>query len=192
VLGGATKINVDNLPRIGAADNKYVVVYLYDYACWHCRELHRELLAVQAEYDGQLTVVTLPTPLSHHCNKHLTEKQSTSPDACALAKLALIVAHLAPERFAEFDAWLFVPEKARPLADARSQAAAIVGVEALAAAEQDEQYDQLIQANIALYNRSPADLIPQIMGRNVVLSAGVESASELLEALEVEFGFPRP
>ena len=96
VLGGGARINVESVPRIGPADGKYVVVSLYDYACSHCRALHRELLAAQQQYDGQLTIVMLPTPLSHHCNPYITEKQSTSPESCEIARLALIVAHLQP------------------------------------------------------------------------------------------------
>ncbi len=189
VLGGAVQVNIGGAPRIGSADAKYVVVSLYDYACSHCRALHRELLAAQQEYDAQLTVVMLPTPLSHHCNPHITEKQSTSPDSCEVAQLALIVANLQPERFAEYDAWLFEPEEPRTLDEAYEKAAAIVGQAQLAAAENDDRYAAILQQHIELYHASPAKLLPQIMGRNVVLSEGVESTAELLDALEQEFDF---
>lgn len=189
VLGGAARVNIADAPRIGDAEAKFVVVSLYDYACSHCRALHRELLAAQQEYDGQLTVVMLPTPLSHHCNPHITEKQSTSPDSCEVAELALIVAHLQPTQFAEYDAWLFETEEPRTLDEAYKQAAKIVGQDLLTQAEQNPRYRAILQQHIELYHASPAKLLPQIMGRNVILSEGVESTAELLEALEEEFGF---
>lgn len=189
VLGGAARINVDHLPRLGAADSKYVVVSLYDYACDHCRQLHGALKEAQLHYDGDLSIVMLPTPLSHHCNPYLTEKQSTSPDACALAKLALIVAQLKPERFIEFDEWLFASAEPRSAEAARQQAERLVGAEALATVEQDASFDRRLRRHIELYHASPAKLLPQIMGSNVILSEGVESTGELLEALEQEFGF---
>lgn len=192
VLGGAARISVAASPRLGDADGKYVVVSLYDYACGHCRLLHQQLLAAQREYQGQLTIVMLPTPLSHRCNPHITEQQSTSPDACELAKLALIVSALAPGEFAAYDAWLFEPTQPRTAAEARAKAVELVGEDALATSESDPTYAARLQQHIALYDRSPAGLLPQILGRNVVLSEGVESTGELVEALEIEFGFPRP
>lgn len=192
VLGGAARISVDASPRLGDADGKYVVVSLYDYACGHCRLLHKELLAAQREYEGELTIVMLPTPLSHRCNPHITEQQSTSPDACELAKLALMVSALAPGEFAAYDAWLFEPAQPRTAAEARAKAAELVGQDALAAAERDPSYAARLQEHIQLYDRSPAGLLPQVLGRNVVLSEGVESTGEMVEALEIEFGFPRP
>jgi uncharacterized membrane protein/protein-disulfide isomerase len=191
VLGGATKIDVFSLPRLGSDDSPYVAVLLYDYACSHCRELHREALAAQQQYQGQLTLVMLPTPLSHHCNRHITAEQSTSPDACGLAKLALMVWYAAPEKFAAFDAWLFENRQFRKLADARAHAVSLIGEEAVSAGEADTQLDSLLQQNIELYDRSPADLLPQILGKNVVLEAGVDSTAELLEVLHEDFGFAR-
>jgi uncharacterized membrane protein len=192
VLGGATQISLKDVPHVGSTDGKYVVVLLSDYACGHCRKLHQELLLAQREYEGELTIVLLPTPLSHRCNSQITKEASTAEHACELAKLSLIVWQLKPAAFAEFDAWLFIPLKERSLDEAQAKAAEIVGADELAVAEQDPRYDAWIQQHVGLYTRSPAELIPQIMGRNVILSGGVESAGDLLEALEQDFHFPRP
>jgi uncharacterized membrane protein/protein-disulfide isomerase len=192
ILGGAARVDVAGLPHVGKVDAKYVVVLLFDYACGHCQTMHGDLVLAQKEYKDELTVVLLPTPLSHKCNPNISEQGSTSPDACDLATLALIVWKLSPEDFADFDKWLFADDIPRNAADARAMAAKLVGEEALAAAEADPLYAMQLQQHIALMKQSPARLLPQIHGRNVILSQETASAVELLEALEAEFGFERP
>jgi uncharacterized membrane protein/protein-disulfide isomerase len=191
VLGGGAKVNMNGLPVLGSPDADYVLVLLYDYACGHCRILHNDLLAAQREYGGKLAIVMVPTPLSPRCNSHFTEATGTAPQACELAKYALIVQALDPKSFRDFDAWLFEPEKPRSAADARAQAAAILGEDRLAVAEADPRYDEALQQYIALHQHSPADLIPQVMSRDTILSGGVDSVVELVEALENEFGWRR-
>jgi uncharacterized membrane protein/protein-disulfide isomerase len=191
VLGGGAKVNVSGLPMLGSPDADHVLVLLYDYACGHCRILHNDLLEAQREYGGKLALVLLPTPLSPRCNSHFTEATGTAPQACELAKFALIVQSLDAKSFRDFDAWLFEPEKPRSAADARAKAASIVGEERLASAEADPRFDEAIQEHIALQQHSPADLIPQVMSRDTILSGGVDSVVELVEALENEFGWRR-
>jgi hypothetical protein len=54
--------------------------------------------------------------------------------------------------------------------------------------EKDPAFDRQIESHIELYAESPAELVPQIIGRNTILSAQVESVDELLRILETEFG----
>ncbi|HTN77584.1 MAG TPA: vitamin K epoxide reductase family protein [Pirellulaceae bacterium] len=188
VLGGEAKVDVNARPHLGASDAKYVVVKLFDYACYHCRKLHHELQAVQQEYDGQLTIVLVPVPLSDKCNPLIDAKDATSPDACALAKLALIVWRLAPQKFAQFDEWLFEPETPRTYEAARKEVVAWLGEELLRAAEQDPAFDWQLEQNVELFGISPAELLPQIMSGQKVLSQQVDSEAELRRLLAQEFG----
>jgi hypothetical protein len=153
--------------------------------------LHDDLLAAQREYGDKLAIVMLPTPLSPRCNPRFTDETGTAPQACDLAKYALIVWSLEPKKFAAYDAWLFESSNPRSSADARAKAVELVGEEHFAAVEKDERFDQALQQHMELHKRSPAELIPQVMSRDVILSGGVNSAVELVEALHSEFGWRR-
>jgi protein-disulfide isomerase len=191
LFAGEVRFNVRNLPRLGAADADHVLFKLFDYACPHCRELHHHVVAAQAylNADGKnrLTIVMLPAPVDSECNDEVGPENSVA-GACGLARLALIVWKLAPDRFAEYDQWLFASQDHRTYADARAKAVELTGEAALAAVERDPALDEQLKLHIELWKSGPAELIPQLLGRNVVLSQRVESAEELLELLDREFG----
>jgi protein-disulfide isomerase len=191
LFAGEVRFNMHNLPRLGAADADHVLFKIFDYTCPHCRELHHHVLAAQnyLNRDGEshVAIVMLPAPLDEECNELIPPENSTA-GACGLARLALIVWKLAPQRFAEFDAWLFEPKEPRTYAAARAKAAELLGEEKLAAIERHPALDEQLKLNIELFASSPAELMPQLLGRNVVLSQQVESAEELLELLDREFG----
>lgn len=191
LLGGKAQVELENVPHIGAADAPLVVVKLFDYACFHCREMHHQLREAQEASGGKLTIVLLPTPASNECNPLISKDATTSPDACELARLALIVWHLAPEQFEAFDRWLFEPVEARTYADARAHVVTLIGEEALKEAESDPRYARQIAQHVDLYAESPARLLPQVMGKGVVVSGQFESVRELLRVLEAEFDLSR-
>ncbi len=204
IFAGEIKFNVRNLPRLGPADAEHVLFKIFDYTCPHCRDLHQHVLSAQEYLNAggaapggaapggaaRLTVVMLPAPLDEECNDLISPENSTA-GACGLARLALIVWKLAPDRFAEYDRWLFEPQTPPTYAAARAKAVELVGEEALAVVERDPALDEQLKLNIEIFAASPAELLPQLMSRNVVLSQQVASTEELLELLDREFGISR-
>ncbi|NIM07865.1 MAG: hypothetical protein GTO53_01595, partial [Planctomycetales bacterium] len=70
---GRFALALDEVPIIGSPDAEHVVVCLFDYACSHCRLMHRVWAETQKRFGSQLAVVSLPTPLDQDCNQLLTK-----------------------------------------------------------------------------------------------------------------------
>jgi hypothetical protein len=193
MLGGLANLDPAALPRLGPLENKYVIVELFDYTCTHCRRLHEQLVEARQQLNGQLTIVLVPVPLSQKCNDLMSEENSTSPDACDIAKLSLMIWRLSPDRYEEFHDWMYAYEGDKPrfFREARRRVVMITTEDALSAIERDSAFDRQIARHVDMYAESAdsgADLMPQIMTRYKILSGEFESAAELLAAMKEEFG----
>jgi len=124
------------MPVIGPADAPIQVELMFDYQCSHCRKIHVILPEVAEKFGGKVNFILLPTPLSNSCNYYLPAGPDRFAGSCTLAKAALSVWQTAPDKFQEFDSWMFEagPEGWYPRkeADAIEMAASLIGRDKLA------------------------------------------------------------
>jgi protein-disulfide isomerase len=192
VLSGKLTLDVPTTPVLGSPDSPKLLVLLFDYCCPHCRATHGYLREGLPRYPGQLGVVLLPMPLDAKCNPSVDETEARFRESCDLIRLALAVWRAKPGAFAEFDAWLFEPEKPRALAGARAKAESLVGAQELEAALADPWIEETIRADVKAYDESGADTLPVIFSPGMDAVVGrPDSGERLFEILESELGLKR-
>lgn len=163
ILGGRFSIAVRGEPILGFPGAERLAVMLTDYCCPHCRATHRWLKKGLPGHDGRLAVLLLLSPLCSECNPNVDRTAPRYLDACALARLALAVHFTAPEFFAEFDEWLFESSRPRGRAEAKAEAARLIGREALAKGLLNPEIDRRLKRNAALLAAIGADRLPVII-----------------------------
>lgn len=191
VLQGRLPINVHEVPVLGSPEARLLVVVMFDYCCPHCRDTHEALREAISSGDPQsLGVILLPTPLNADCNPAMEETEPRFIDSCELARLALAVWRVEPERFSDFDAWLFAPELPRTAAEARTEAARLVGDARLSQALADPWVDERIAANVTAYRDSEAKVLPILLSPGASAIVGrTDDRNELFQLLEHDFGW---
>ena len=164
VLGGQLHFSVEAESLLGSADAGQILAVLYDYCCPHCRHTHELLRRALEKGGNKFAVLALPLPMNRECNPHAPEEMPERfRHSCELVKIALAVRFGAPERFAEFDGWLYEPENPREPKEARRQADRILDGR-LEAALSDARVEQTLKRNIDAFSASGADRVPVIFG----------------------------
>lgn len=187
VIDGKFQVSPHEQPVLGSADSPKLLIVLFDYCCPHCRAAHGYLIHSLSAFDGQLSVLLLPMPMDHKCNKTLDHTEPRFEHACELARLALAVWRAKPAEFAAYDKWLFEPEQPRDPAEAHRKAAELVGATLLESTLNDPWINQQIAANVQAYADSGADRIPIIMSPGFSSIVGrPESEEQLLQTLRDE------
>lgn len=158
----------ESVMTMGSDDAGYVITLLFDYQCSHCRTLHQMLPKVVEMSGGDIAFRLCPTPLSTRCNPYIPlADMDPFEGSCELARTALAVWYSAPERFPEFDDWMFSGQDMtgwhpRPVAEAQAYAG-----ELLAASSQDltdAMNNPMISDAIALHT--------ELLGRTSAGNAG--------------------
>lgn len=188
IVRGETELIVPlrkgDYPMLGSPDARYVLVYLFDYTCPHCRQLHGVLEQALARYgEDQLAVLTLPTPLNASCNEHIEVTEPPHEEACDLARWALRVWKASPQHFAEFDRWLFEPETPRTAAEAEAYARQLLGPTAFAIAASDTRVDDILTVGVDLFGHSIDQQLPRLYLRHLEIR-GRPTADALFDYLE--------
>lgn len=195
VLGGQLLLAPHAEPILGSPDAPKLLVLLFDYRCTHCRQTHRYLREAMARHPGQVGVIVMPTPLSAECNPLFQTTEPEFEEACAIAELALSLWQAAPEKFAEFDAWLIDSEKPPRLNEARRRAEELATRESLDAAfagQLDKPSPrEMIARNVKAYADTgafnPEYTLPMILSPHIDSIIGKPtSAEELFQLLESE------
>lgn len=187
VIDGKFQVSPHEQPVLGSADSPKLLIVLFDYCCPHCRAAHGYLIHSLPAFNGQLSVLLLPMPMDHKCNKTLEHTEPRFEHACELARLALAVWRAKPAEFAAYDQWLFEPEQPRDPAEAHRKAAELVGANLLESTLSDPWINQQIAANVQAYADSGADRIPIIMSPGFSSIVGrPESEEQLLQTLRDE------
>jgi protein-disulfide isomerase len=168
---------------------------LFDYTCPQCRFLHGLLPRCLRRYGAeQIAFVLLPVPLESRCNPAITVVEPGREGACEYARLALAVWQAAPERFAEFDA--FLAEGANPpaVAVATKRARELIGsarLDALLAAglsPEGSRVDAVLRQGVAVYEEAGLGVLPKLLFSRVVIAGQPSNITELYEALEQHLG----
>ncbi len=189
LLDGKLQLSLSQVPVMGNPQAKHLLVMLFDYCCPHCQTTHGYLREAVKQRPEDLAVILLPMPLNSKCNPHWKNDEPRFAESCELAKLALAMHAVDPEKFGHFDDWLFESEEPRTLAEARQQAASVVGSEELESSLSQSDLDVQIRRNVDAYHLSQAGRIPVIMSPDFDAVVGRPgSRSELLGILRDELG----
>ncbi len=185
---GRFRLDPDKLPVLGSATATNFIVSVFDYTCNHCRALHPVLKAAEEKYRGRLGIIALPMPLDAACNPLILITASNNQGACEYAKLSLAVWRARAEAFREFDDWMFTSAKPPPLDQARTNAEAMVGKEALDRALTSSWVRRQLETDIDVYQanaRLIADArLPQLVIGNVITHGAIETQEQLLGLIE--------
>lgn len=155
LLEGRHVLDVSASPLIGNPEATQILVVLVDYACPHCRSLHHDLSAYQQQHPDDIALLVLPTSIHPDCNPLIDEAPARFQHSCEITRLALGLFHTHPERWADFDHWLFEPAQPRSLEAAKAHLSAQgLQPEALMA-HPAAQAD--LQRNVALFADLPVD-----------------------------------
>ncbi len=194
MLNGQVRLQPEEFPIIGDPNSEHVLIYLFDYTCPHCHEQNRYLRTAKKRYGDQLAIIKLPVPLDSRCNRLVKETRERHRTACDLARLALAVWRAAPEKFGEFDAFLFATGDTRPVADAESKAEEILGEAKLRTALADPWVEAQIKKDVGLYelagqlNEQDARTLPMIIAGDFILVGKPAAAEELFQFFEQTLG----
>ena len=116
VRGMAVRLSPYEMPMMGSPDAEHLLVYVFDYGCGFCRDMHAMLVAVLDRYNGEqqdrdrLGIVLVPAPKDAVCGgadagnadadaggMPLEEQRPT----CRAARMVLAAVEHAPERVGE-------------------------------------------------------------------------------------------
>jgi uncharacterized membrane protein len=180
-------LRLDYVPILGSPDAPHVAVYLYDYSCPHCRELHAILATAQRQFSNDLAVVLLPMPMSTNCNPVIPSSFFSSSNSCEFARLGLALWLANPEAQHRFDAWFFAPDKSPTLEQAREYAAQLVGTEKLQSTLADPWVQEQINTDCLIYHAnwqaSGRPAMPQLILGEAVSIGPLNSVEHLLVLL---------
>lgn len=187
--GLRTLLDVRDMPMVGNAEGKHVVVEMVDYTCSHCRHLHKFIPPALERYD-ELAFVVYHTPLGKPCNRHVTKENERVRNACDYARLAIGVWLLEQEKFNQFHNYLMTGEKPPNVYEARQRARELVG---------DELFlDEALQGELTKRLRSQTDSwfvlkqgLPIIMLDRGYVRGTPQTESQWFSFLEDNLGMQR-
>lgn len=191
-FGGLVHVAPHELPMLGSSDAPYVIAYVYDYTCIHCRATHRQLKEAMAAYGDQLGVLMLCAPYDAACNPALARTPAVHEGACELAKLSAAVWRADRTRFADFHDWLFASIDPRRPRAAREQAASLVGADALDAAMADPWIDEQVRRSLAFVQLHERATVPMLAARRAVIYGRPASARVVIDFVADTFGIAPP
>ncbi len=180
----SVNLDVSQWPLLGKQDAKYIVVEMFDYTCPHCQNTDVAIRGAMQKLDSQLAVIVLPVPMNATCNEFVKTTHAQHLESCQLAKLAIAVWRLAPERFEEFHHWVFQTKPS--YASALKYAGQIVTTDRLNSELQSKLPSEYVSKMVKLYQRSGAGTIPKILFPNTTAVGEMASASTLISLIERE------
>jgi hypothetical protein len=150
--------------------------------------MHEYLREVRRR-DSRIAIVAMPVPLDADCNPEVEETEPRQQNACELAQLALTVWRQGPEKFAEFDTWLFEPEVPPSVEEATAKARELLGKNP---PPPDEDVKRVISRSIELHRITYGEnnkyrRLPKLIGQSFIFASVPSSADELQTALDIEF-----
>jgi len=190
-------LDAGETPVLGSADATYRINLMFDYQCSHCRKIHFAAKAI-TEVRPDIAFVLVPCPLSYACNPYIPASgRDQFAGSCDLARLALAIWSAAPERFAEFDEWLFTAEDPakgwypRTVEAASVKAAQLLGGEQpLSEATGNAAINSVFSKSFELFGRTTMQGksgIPRLVYQSQWIIPEVDDAEGLMEILAKEF-----
>lgn len=167
ILGGKIRFEPYNYPMIGSPTADHIIVYLFDYTCPNCRDMHHQLEKAVKDLNGKLGVVMLAVPLDAKCNPHVEKTIPMHQSACALAELSMAVFLADREKLPAFDTWVSQGPKPPGVEEAQAKAIELVGEQALSKQLASNEIEKRIKGNITVYGLTGGSVIPQFVMGNV-------------------------
>jgi uncharacterized membrane protein len=185
-------IRLDDVPIIGSPDAPHVIVYLFDYSCPHCRDLHGILTAAQRQLSNELAIVSLPMPMSTNCNPLIPGHFLSNSNSCDYARLGLAVWLAKPEAECQYNDWFFTPDKPVSVEQAREYAVRLVGAAQLEAALANPRLQEQITTDCLLYyanwQATGRPTMPQLILGQAVSLGPLNGVNHLLALLNRYLG----
>ena len=144
---------------------------MFDYTCPHCRNTHQAITGAQKQYGNDLAIFALPVPLESACNP--AAAGARHPGACEMAKIAIAVWRLEPEKFQTFHDWMF--EGHRTVSTARQFAETLVDKERLRTELSSDVPGQYISRHVSLYQRVGSGQVPKLIFPATTMQGEVNS-----------------
>ncbi len=185
--GNRFTLDVKQWPLLGKTDAKFVFVEMFDYTCPHCRNTHQAIAGAQKQYGNDLAIFALPVPLEGACNPSATSGGHSG--ACEMAKIAVAVWRIDPDKFQTFHDWMF--QGHRTVATARQFAETLVDKDRLKAELSSAVPGQYISRHVSLYQRVGAGQVPKLIFPATTMQGEVNSTSTLCNAIERELAVAR-
>ena len=190
-------LKADETPVLGSEDAAYRINLMFDYQCSHCRKIHFAAKDI-TESRPDIAFVLVPCPLSYACNPYIPASgRDQFAGSCDLARLALAVWFAEPDKFAEFDEWLFTAEDPakgwypRTVEAATLKAAQLLGSEQqLFEAERNAAVNTVFTKSFELFGRTTMQGksgIPRLVYQSQWIIPEVDDADGLMEILSKEF-----
>lgn len=190
-------LKADETPVLGSEDAAYRINLMFDYQCSHCRKIHFAAKDI-TESRPDIAFVLVPCPLSYACNPYIPASgRDQFAGSCDLARLALAVWFAEPDKFAEFDEWLFTAEDPakgwypRTVEAATFKAAQLLGGEQqLFEAERNAAVNTVFKKSFELFGRTTMQGksgIPRLVYQSQWIIPEVDDADGLMEILSKEF-----
>jgi uncharacterized membrane protein/protein-disulfide isomerase len=183
LIGGKVNLSHGDWPLLGSPDAADVFVYFFDYTCDNCRQLHSMLTQVVAE-DWSVAFLLIPVPGEPTCNPHVSRRDPKHVNACALARLGLVVWLDAPSGFAKYDEFVFAAEEPPPISAVVAFAQGLVADRIYDPAIPDPDVDPRLQSGIALFHSLELTKTPALVLTTGVLRGSVATVKELRAILE--------
>ena len=193
-------ISSEEAPVLGNRDATYKLDLMFDYQCSHCRKVHMAAKKLVASHPDIAFVLT-PSPLSFACNPYVAvSSKDQFAGSCELARLALAIWYTKPEKFEEFDEWLFTaddPVKGwypRAIDEATLKAQELLGGEsAYFEAIRNAAVSSLLAKSFELFGRTTQEGksgIPRLVYKSQWVIPEVDTPDGLMEILSEVFGIP--
>lgn len=177
----SVQLNRKQLPVIGSPSARVMIVYVFDYTCPHCRNMHATLERLIQQWEGRLAVMTLPAPLNSGCNPHVTFNDHRHAEACSLARTAMSVWRADASKFEAFDRWLFESYEPRSAQQALTYAREMIGAGAFDAVWNSDWPDRALQQGVSLYGQADGGSIPILLVREFeIRGQGPDQLEQLL------------
>ena len=190
----------DETPLMGSPDATYFINLMFDYQCSHCRKIHFVAKEIVKKHP-EIAFVQVPCPLSFACNPYVAASgKDQFAGSCELARLALAVWTAAPEKFEEYDDWLFTPEDPakgwypRTVEAANERAKEILGGEKeLFEATRNAAISSIFSKSFDLFGRTTMkekNGIPRLVYKSQWIIPEVDTPEGLMEILNTVFEIP--
>jgi len=190
----------EETPVMGRKDATYFINLMFDYQCSHCRKIHFVAKEIVKKHP-EIAFVQVPCPLSYACNPYVNASgKDQFAGSCELARLALAVWCAAPEKFEEFDDWLFTPEDPakgwypRSVEAANERAKELLGGEQqLFEATRNAAISSIFSKSFDLFGRTTMkekNGIPRLVYKSQWIIPEVDTPEGLMEILNTVFEIP--
>ena len=186
--GGGTKLDVRQWPLAGSPDAKHIFVEMFDYTCPHCRSTYGAIRGAKETLGDDLSIVSLPVPLSNMCNPLITKVNPKHAESCQLSKLAICVWRADAEKFSEFHDWMFEGENCPQYNVALTKAIEIVGKESIEEQLNKPIADEYIKRHIQLYQRVGGGEVPKLLFPLNTYVGKYEDAAALTNIIKEQTG----